>query len=232
MAGRVAQSERMPKALPILSRPPDDLPPARVWRPELVRAADHPRPGLPVQPALFALPRRTSEPTGSTGHPFVDLLDAGSLAVEPPGGPTSGLRAGRHRPAAVQVSLVGAAPSPRLPDVRRWSVNLGVALVEVVLGYRALAQLLRWLDDDALRVLGVATSATRDQQPPVGLRERIAVTSARVQILGPQTVEVCLHATRAGDRVVVAFRLVAASDRWLCSELDLLTPRVRGRLVD
>lgn len=213
----------------VLTRPPDDLPEARVWRPELVPVTIDLRPGLPVQPALFPMPRRTTGARTGGDRPFVDLLDAASLDA----GPADASGPARRRgPGTVQVSLVGAAPSRRLPDVRRWSVNLGVALVEVVLGHRALAQLIRWLDDDALRVLGLTASTTREHRS-AGLRTRIALASARVQILDPETVEVCLHATQAGDRVVVAFRLQAVTDRWLCTQLDLLTQRVRGRrLVD
>jgi len=211
----------MPRAELNLSRPPDDLPEARVWRPDLLAAADDRRPGQPVQPALFPLPTRSTSGRGA----FTDLVDLGTLE--------SSARRGRRARGTVVVTVVGPAPGPHLPDVRRWSVSLGVALIEVLLGYRPLAQLLRWLNDDALRVLGVAASGIRDRSAGPGLRERITVVSARVQILGPGRVEVCLHATRSGDRLVVAFRLVDERDRWLCIELDLLGPRVRGRrLVD
>lgn len=163
----------MPRAELNLSRPPDDLPEARVWRPDLLAAADDRRPGQPVQPALFPLPARSTSGRGA----FTDLVDLGTLE--------SSARRGRRARGTVVVTVVGPAPGPHLPDVRRWSVSLGVALIEVLLGYRPLAQLLRWLNDDALRVLGVAASGIRDRSAGPGLRERITVVSARVQILGP-----------------------------------------------
>lgn len=197
---------------PIVRRLPDDLPEARVWRPDLSTSIEDRGPGTWIQPALFPTPRRSV----SRHRPFADLLDGARFAAS-----GTGSRRGRG---PVQVTIFGAAPRRDLPDVRRWSVNLGVAIVEVLLGHRALAQLLRWLNDETLGQLGLAASAARDRRAGPVRRERLAVASARVQILGPDTVEVCLHATRQTDRYVVAFRLVADGDRWVCTELDLLTP--------
>ena len=198
---------------PIVRRLPDDLPEARVWRPDLLAAPEDPGPGAWIQPALFATPRRSV----SRHRPFADLLDGARF--DPSGG---GSRRGRG---SVQVTVFGPAPPRDLPDVRRWSLNLGIAIVEVLLGHRALAQLLRWLNDETLGRLGLAASVARDRRGAPVRRERLTVASTRVQILGPDVVEVCLHATRRADRFVVAFRLVAERDRWLCTELDLLTPQ-------
>lgn len=198
---------------PIVRRLPDDLPEARVWRPDLLTAPEDPGPGAWIQPALFPTPRRAV----SRHRPFADLLDGARFDPSTPGS-----RQGRG---PVRVTIFGPAPRRDLPDVRRWSVNLGIAIVEVLLGHRALAQLLRWLNDETLGRLGLAASAARDRRSGPVRRERLTVASVRVQILGPDTVEVCLHATRTTERYVVAFRLVAEGDRWLCTELDLLTPR-------
>lgn len=177
----------------------DDLPPSRTWWPERVTPPQA-LPGEPYQPALFPV----QAPTRARRRPSRDPV--------------------RLPPGTMHVSRVADVPDATLPDVRRWALTLGVAMVEVLLGHRHLGQLVRHVSEE---VQGTIRLAARSATPAE--RDRIVVESARIQLVSRRVVEACLR-TRQGSRwVLVAFRLVAEDGKWLCTELDLLTPQGLNR---
>jgi len=195
------------------ARLPDDLPEARLWRPELqISQADEPWPGEPYQPALFPINRMRPAPL------LIGTIGAWLARPMPVVGEA-------ERIGVVRVTKVTEAASAALPDIRGHAVQLGLAMAEAVLGRRPMTQLIRWAGDDVLRILAMYARVV----PPPQSREKINIASVRLQVLSAQVVEAYVHTVSGSARLIMAFRLVGQQDRWLCTELDLLHPRVRHR---
>jgi len=116
-----------------------------------------------------------------------------------------------------------AQARPDLPDVRRWSAALTLALLETLHALRPVHQLNRWLDDDVMDALALhvrrrratAPAATgRPPAPPV-------IRSVRIQHPDPEVAEVSVHLGTARRSAALAFRLEASGQRWLCTALEL-----------
>ena len=126
-----------------------------------------------------------------------------------------------HR--GVRVSLVkadwAATQRPGLPDAREWSTTLALALIQALLGQRPVAQLNRWVVDEAL--VGISMYQRRS----LALHGRIAIPAAvrsvRVQHPDPGVAEVAAHVALGKRSTAMAFRLEALGDRWLCTALEL-----------
>jgi hypothetical protein len=123
----------------------------------------------------------------------------------------------------VRVSMVNARWAARqragLPDARRWSTALALALIQTLLGQRPVSQLNRWVVDEVLVAISVY------QRRRLALRGHIAIPAAvrsvRVQHPDPGVAEVAAHVTIGKRSVAIAFRLEALGDRWLCTALEL-----------
>lgn len=111
------------------------------------------------------------------------------------------------------------APTPGLPDARAWSVALAVTLLEVVSARRPTAQLSRWLTEDALAAFTARLprhrGAAGSRLPPPALQ------SVRVQQPRSGAAEVSVHGRLGPRSVVMALRLEAQHERWLCTALEL-----------
>jgi Family of unknown function (DUF6459) len=123
----------------------------------------------------------------------------------------------------VRVSTVNARwaarPRPGLPDARKWSTALALALIQTLLGQRAVSQLNRWVVDEVLMAISVY------QRRSLALHGRIAIPAAvrsvRVQHPDPGVAEVAAHVAIGKRSAAMAFRLEALGDRWLCTALEL-----------
>ena len=126
-------------------------------------------------------------------------------------------------PTAVRVTLVNASwtarPDPELPDAPVWSARLVVAVVQVLLAQRPVAQLNRWLAEDVLAEVSLQQRRRRAS------RQRRAVpvvlVSLRVQHPAPDAAEVAAHVLVGARHLAAAMRLEALGDRWLCVALQL-----------
>lgn len=118
-------------------------------------------------------------------------------------------------------------PRPGLPEATTWSTSLVLAVLQVLLAQRPIAQLNRWLDDEVLGAVAVRQRRRRID----GARGAIPVRlrSLRVQHPHPEVAEVSAHAVVGTASTPVALRLEALGDRWLCTALELdprfLSPR-------
>src|SRR4029453_17507714 len=112
-----------------------------------------------------------------------------------------------------------ARPRPGLPDARKGSTALALALIQTLLGQRAVSQLNRWVVDEVLVAISVY------QRRSLALHGRIAiptvVRSVRVQHPDPGGAEVAAHVAIGKRSAAMAFRLEALGDRWLCTALEL-----------
>jgi hypothetical protein len=123
----------------------------------------------------------------------------------------------------VRVSLVkagwAAKQRPGLPDAREWSTTLALALIQALLGQRAVSQLNRWVVDEVLVAISMY------QRRSLALHGRIAIPAAvrsvRVQHSTPEVAEVAAHMAIGKRSAAMAFRLEALGDRWLCTALEL-----------
>src|SRR4029450_13858373 len=123
----------------------------------------------------------------------------------------------------VRVSTVNARwaarPRPGLPDARKWGTALALALIQTLLGQRAVSQLNRWVVDEVLMAISVY------QRRSLALHGRIAIPAAvrsvRVQHPDPGVAEVAAHVAIGKRSAAMAFRLEALGDRWLCTALEL-----------
>ena len=112
-----------------------------------------------------------------------------------------------------------ARPRLGLPDAQQWSAALALAVVQALLGHRAVAQLNRWVVDEVLVAIGMY------QRRSLAVHGRIAIPTAvrsvRVQHPDPQVAEVAVHVAIGKRSAAMAFRLEALGDRWLCTALEL-----------
>lgn len=158
-------------------------------RPSLRAAPDARPPCQSWQPRLV---EPSAQPT------LLDEPDPLPYAPTPPGRPAAG------RDAA---------------DARGWAAALAAAVIQVVQGLRPIAQLTRWVDEQALAEIALR----RRQAGSAGLRSGRpgVVRSVRVQHPVPSVAEVCAHLALGTRSVAMAFRLERAGDRWLCTALEL-----------
>jgi hypothetical protein len=124
----------------------------------------------------------------------------------------------------VRVSLVkagwAAKQRPGLPDAREWSTTLALALIQALLGQRAVSQLNRWVVDEVL--VAISMYQRRSLLAPHGrITIPTAVRSVRVQHPDPTVAEVAAHVAIGKRSAAMAFRLEALGDRWLCTALEL-----------
>jgi len=132
----------------------------------------------------------------------------------------------------VRVSTVRArwAARPRrgLPDAQQWSTTLALALIQALLAQRPVAQLNRWVAEEVLAAISMY------QRRSLRVQGRIAVPSAvrsvRVQHPDPEVAEVAAHVLIGKRSAAMAFRLEALGDRWLCTALELGSPRGASRV--
>jgi Family of unknown function (DUF6459) len=114
-----------------------------------------------------------------------------------------------------------ARPRPGLPDAQQWSATLALAVVQALLGGRAVAQLNRWVAEEVLVAIGF------HQRRSLSLHGRIVVPTAlrsvRVQHPDPEVAEVSAHLIIGKRSAAMAFRLEALGDRWLCTAVELGT---------
>ena len=119
-----------------------------------------------------------------------------------------------------------ARARPDLPDARRWSTALAIALVETLHAFRPVQQLNRWLDDDVMDALALHVRRRRATAPAAGGRPSAPpIRSIRIQHPDPGVAEVSVHLGTARRSAAFAFRLEASGRRWLCTALEL-GPRV------
>ena len=129
--------------------------------------------------------------------------------------------AANHR--GVRVSTVkarwAARPRPGLPDAQEWSTTLALAVIQALVGQRAVSQLNRWVVDEVLVAISMY------QRRSLALHGRIAIPTAvrsvRVQHPDPTVAEVAAHVAIGKRSAAMAFRLEALGDRWLCTALEL-----------
>jgi Family of unknown function (DUF6459) len=123
----------------------------------------------------------------------------------------------------VRVSLVKAGWAARqragLPDAREWSTTLALALIQALLGQRAVSQLNRWVVDEVL--VAISMYQRRSLAPHGRITIPTAVRSVRVQHPDPTVAEVAAHVAIGKRSAALAFRLEALGDRWLCTALEL-----------
>jgi hypothetical protein len=111
------------------------------------------------------------------------------------------------------------APAPGLPDARAWSVALAVTLLEVVSDRRPTAQLSRWLTEAAL--LSFTARLPRRRSRPGSTPPPPALQSVRLQQPRSGVAEVSVHGRLGPRSVVIALRLEAQHERWMCTALEL-----------
>ena len=148
-----------------------------------------------------------------SNQPPLDLTDHEPDHAEVPGPDHRGVR----------VSMVkarwAAKQRPGLPDAREWSTTLALALTQSLVGQRPVAQLNRWVVDEALVAISMY------QRRSLALHGRIAIPTAvrsvRVQHPHPDVAEVAAHVAIGRRSTAMAFRLEALGDRWLCTALEL-----------
>jgi hypothetical protein len=126
-------------------------------------------------------------------------------------------------PSAVRVTRVNASwtarPRPDLPDALPWSARLVVAIVQVLLAQRPVAQLNRWLAEDVLAE--VSLQQRRRRASRVRTAVPVVLLSLRVQHPTPEAAEVAAHVLVGVRHLAVAIRLEAFGERWLCVALQL-----------
>lgn len=116
-----------------------------------------------------------------------------------------------------------ARPRQDLPDAAAWSTSLVVAVVQVQLAQRPVAQLNRWLADD---VLGAVTLRHRRRRAgSASTVVRVGLRSLRVQHPDPEVAEIAAVVVIGNRPTPVALRLEALGNRWLCTAIEL-DPRV------
>ena len=183
---------------------PDSRPPAQHWF-----AADLPDPRSAA----------TSEPT---------LLDALREMIDDAATPP------RPRGVRVHTDLGPGSiqPAPGLPEPTRWAAVLALGIAQALAGVRPVSQLQSWMTVVVLadlrcairvraRIRGAQAQPTTSAEPSPAAA-LINVVSVRTQCPTSTVVEATVHLRRGPDPVVLAVRLVAHGQRWLCTELTRL----------
>jgi hypothetical protein len=117
---------------------------------------------------------------------------------------------------------VTAEPEELDPDLRRLATAVVTAIVEVLAGRRALAQLESWVEPEPLALVEHLVRAGA----ATGLRLR----SLRLQQPTPQTLEVTAHLRHAGNSRAAALRFNCVAGHWAVCRVELaLRPAVINR---
>jgi len=98
-----------------------------------------------------------------------------------------------------------------------------VALVQVLLDQRPIAQLNRWLADDVLSA--VRRQSRQRRTGPARSVVRVALHSVRVQHPHAEVAEVAVRMAVGPSTTAIALRLEALGNRWLVTALEL-DPRI------
>ena len=156
-----------------------------------------------------------------SAQPRLDLAEP--VAPDPATNPAAGVRV------TVVKARWAARPLPDLPEAAEWAATLALAVVQVVLARRPIAQLNRWLAEDVLAEVSRQVRRRR----AAGDRPTVPVTlrSVRVQHPDPVVAEVSVHVIVGTRSEALAFRLEAvgvgaAGGRWLCTALEF-APQLR-----
>jgi hypothetical protein len=183
----------------------------------------HPQPAHPQVRAVIdgRPPGRTWSPEQQHDPEQQELLFESASLFE------GGEPLGPPAPVGHQVHVVSqpwmSAASTALPDARSWSSSLALAVAETLQGRRPVGQLSRWVDDQVLATVTVATrsgrSRSRDSAPFSGQRPA-RLRSVHLQFPRPDVVEASAHVQLDGRTVALALRLEAWFDRWLCTALE------------
>ena len=94
-----------------------------------------------------------------------------------------------------------------------------VAVVQVLLAQRPVAQLNRWLAEDVLADVSLQQRRRRSARSRAAVP--VTLVSLRVQHPAPDAAEVAAHLMVGARHLAVAMRLEALGDRWLCVALQL-----------
>ena len=148
-------------------------------------------------------------------QPALDLAEPDTVGLERPREPGARITVTRAR--------WTARPRPALPDAGEWSASLVVAVVQVLLAQRPIAQLNRWLADEVLAA--VSRQQRHRRATPARTVIPVGLLSVRVQHPHPEAAEVAARVAVGGSTTAVALRLEALGDRWLCTAFEL-DPRV------
>lgn len=178
----------------------------------------------------------TVEPTAAPHRPMLRLLPAPAVdppyddeVVAPPPGVDGTLAlAFPAEPALLPLRLVPPADpadddSQRAvppPDPRQWSGRLIQAVVEVLAGVRAAAQLSRFATFEVLEQLERATGRLGGR-PGGAPARRPAVVGVRVSQPEALVAEACAVVDTGPRHRAIAFRLEAQAGRWRCTALEL-----------
>lgn len=155
------------------------------------------------RPAAACWARRPTVPRGQD-----------QLALDPDFFPPDGGSADTHHNRAAWF----AVPPAGLPDPRRFACSLAQAVAEVLVGRRPAAQLVRWVEEEALAALNwQLRTAVRGREPT----NPPAVCSVRLQLPARRVVEVAVHLRGDGVPPAMALRLEARTQRWFCTALEL-----------
>ncbi|MCW2810793.1 MAG: hypothetical protein JWP61_1251 [Friedmanniella sp.] len=157
------------------------------------------------------------------GRPPDQVWSGAVPGPRPPGQPPLDLGPVGPSTPSVRVTEVTAgwlsAPRPGRPPAGRWAGSLAVALVEVLQGRRASAQLGRWVADDVLAAVALVERRRRRLEGRAGPPAVVRVQSVRVQHPTADAAEVAAHLALGPRAAALAMRLDGVEDRWLCTAL-------------
>jgi len=103
-----------------------------------------------------------------------------------------------------------------LPDATRWSGWLALAIGEALLGRRPATQLAGWVSAEVLAGL----NRRQRLRPTEASAPRTVLLSGRVQHPAAGSAEACALLQTGSRLLVLAFRLEAREDRWVCTALE------------
>jgi hypothetical protein len=181
-----------------------------------------PFPAAPPSPALRVRPLVESRPPAIPWRPAAAWPAPPNQPPLDLAGPAE-VDLARPSPRAVTSTVVRARwtvrPRRDLPDAAEWAAALALAVLQVLLAQRPIAQLNRWLADDVLSVVSMQQRRRR-VEPGRALRP-VLVRSIRVQHPAAEVAEVSAHMVVGIRDTALAFRLEALGGRWLCMALEL-----------
>jgi hypothetical protein len=178
---------------------------------------------VPGKRAVRVRPLRESRPpaTGwrspetrlvSPDQPPLSLIDPPEVDFARP--------SGRAATSTVVRARWTVRPRRGLPDACEWGAALALAVFQVLLAQRPVAQLNRWLADDVLSAVSVQQRRRRSDPGRAAVRS-VVVRSVRVQHPGADVAEVSVHLLVGTSHTAVALRLEAVGNRWLGTAFEL-----------